>query len=77
MFPKMASSYLLFDEDMCFFDKGEGMMTKSESILEVGVARAMQQVKWDRKSFVECGGIHDWGKDKGSYGQEAEKGLEW
>ncbi|RYO94504.1 hypothetical protein DL764_007823 [Monosporascus ibericus] len=56
----MASSYLLLDEYMCFLDKGEGMMTKSESILQVGVKEAMRQVVWDKKSFVERGGIYDW-----------------
>ncbi|KAF3275201.1 hypothetical protein TWF970_006923 [Orbilia oligospora] len=58
----MASSYLLLDEYMCFLDKGEGMMTKSESILRVGVKEAMKQVVWDRKSFVERGGIYDWSR---------------
>jgi radical S-adenosyl methionine domain-containing protein 2 len=28
----MASSYLLLNEYMCFLDKGEGMLTRSESI---------------------------------------------
>ncbi|PSN66451.1 radical SAM enzyme [Corynespora cassiicola Philippines] len=58
----MASSYLLLDEYMCFLDKGEGMMTKSESILDVGVRKAMNQVVWDKKSFIDRGGIYDWGK---------------
>lgn len=29
-------------------DKGEGMMTKSESISKVGVEKAMGQVVWDK-----------------------------
>ena len=58
----MASSYLLLDEDMCFLDKGEGMMKKSQSILEVGVKEAMKQVIWDTKSFRSRGGIYDWGR---------------
>ena len=44
----MASSYLLLDEYMCFLDKGEGMITKNESILKVGVQKAMGQVVWDK-----------------------------
>lgn len=56
----MASSYLMLDEYMCFLDKGEGPLTKSESILEVGVKPAMSQVVWDRKSFINRGGIYDW-----------------
>ncbi|KAF9639935.1 putative radical s-adenosyl methionine domain-containing protein 2 protein [Lasiodiplodia theobromae] len=58
----MAGSYLLLDEYMCFLDKGEGVMTKSESILKVGVKEAMKQVVWDKKSFVDRGGVYDWGR---------------
>ncbi|KAI7771150.1 hypothetical protein LZL87_013221 [Fusarium oxysporum] len=58
----MASSYLLVDEYMCFLDKGEGMMPKSESILKVGVEKAMGQVVWDMGSFLDRGGIYDWGR---------------
>ncbi|KAH6953556.1 hypothetical protein DER45DRAFT_576056 [Fusarium avenaceum] len=77
----MASSYLLLDEDMCFLNKGEGMMTKSESILKVGVERAMEQVVWDKTSFVDRGGIYDWGrsdmvKDSGCSGGKS-KDLQW
>lgn len=72
----MASSYLLLDEYMCFLDKGEGMMTKSDSILDVGVGLAMQQVKWDRKGFMERGGIYDWSKQD-SCAQDFGKQLEW
>jgi radical S-adenosyl methionine domain-containing protein 2 len=47
---------------MCFLDKGDGMVTKSESILRVGVKEAMKQVVWGKTSFVERGGIYDWGR---------------
>ncbi|KAK2484378.1 hypothetical protein H9L39_02358 [Fusarium oxysporum f. sp. albedinis] len=47
---------------MCFLDKGEGMMTKSESISKVGVEKAMGQVVWDKSSFLDRGGIYDWGR---------------
>ncbi|RYP65605.1 hypothetical protein DL771_008213 [Monosporascus sp. 5C6A] len=79
----MASSYLLLDEYMCFLDKGEGMMTKSESILQVGVKEAMKQVVWDKKSFVERGGIYDWRRSGMlqqsvcSGGGSSRKELEW
>ncbi|RYP80618.1 hypothetical protein DL769_002363 [Monosporascus sp. CRB-8-3] len=78
----MASSYLLLDEYMCFLDKGEGMMTKSESILQVGVKEAMKQVVWDKKSFVERGGIYDWRKSdmlqqSECSGGGSRKELEW
>ncbi|KAF4309991.1 hypothetical protein GTA08_BOTSDO02308 [Botryosphaeria dothidea] len=78
----MASSYLLLDEYMCFLDKGEGMMAKSESILQVGVKEAMKQVVWDKKSFVERGGIYDWGRSEilqqsVCSGGGSRKELEW
>ena len=73
----MASSYLNLDEYMCFLDKGEGMLTKSKSILDVGVKAAMKGVKWDKEWFVERSGIYDWSKER-SCGQEVEKQkLEW
>ncbi|KAK3346968.1 hypothetical protein B0T25DRAFT_572058 [Lasiosphaeria hispida] len=40
----MASSYLLIDEYMRFMDKGSGKMRESESILDVGVEKALSQV---------------------------------
>ncbi|KAF2438371.1 radical SAM enzyme [Karstenula rhodostoma CBS 690.94] len=77
----MASSYLLLDEYMCFLDKGEGMMTKSESILNVGVKKAMEQIVWDKKSFADRGGIYDWTRldqtQQGSCGGGGKKELEW
>ncbi|KAK7701041.1 hypothetical protein SLS57_011892 [Botryosphaeria dothidea] len=78
----MASSYLLLDEYMCFLDKGEGLMRKSESILQVGVKKAMKQVVWDKKSFVERGGVYDWGRSdmlqpSVCSGGDSRKELEW
>ncbi|KAI2488477.1 radical s-adenosyl methionine domain-containing protein 2 [Pyrenophora tritici-repentis] len=61
----MASSYLLLDEYMRFLDKGEGMIKQSESLLKIGVMKAMEQVVWDKKSFVERGGIYDWSREDG------------
>nr|POE46900.1 radical s-adenosyl methionine domain-containing protein 2 [Quercus suber] len=78
----MASSYLLLDEYMCFLDKGEGKMTKSESILQVGVSKAMKQVFWDKNSFVERGGVYDWARSdmfqqNGCSSNDGKKDLEW
>jgi radical S-adenosyl methionine domain-containing protein 2 len=78
----MASSYLLLDEYMCFLDKGEGMVTKSQSILKVGVKEAMKQVVWDKTSFVERGGIYDWGRSdmqqqSDCSGGSGRKELQW
>jgi radical S-adenosyl methionine domain-containing protein 2 len=80
----MASSYLLPDEYMRFVDKGEGMMTTSESILDIGVKKAMGQIVWDKESFVDRGGIYDWGRADMKPKQEGKCGggpnkkeLEW
>ena len=51
----MASSYLFLDEYIRFMDKGEDIMTTSESILDIGVLKAMEQIVWDKKLFVERG----------------------
>ena len=81
----MASSYLLLDAYMRFLDKGEGMMSTSKSILHVGVRKAIEQVVWDKKSFVDRGGIYDWGRADMKSKQESgcssgslnKKELEW
>jgi radical S-adenosyl methionine domain-containing protein 2 len=79
----MASSYLNLDEEMRFLDKGEGMLKKSKSILdEGGVEEAMKEIVWDQESFIERGGIYDWGRSdmqKGGCGDggSSRDGLEW
>ena len=77
----MAGSYLNLDEYMCFLDKGEGVLTKSESILKVGVQEALKNVVWDKKSFVERGGIYDWGRSNksevGCASNTDMRGLDW
>ncbi|KAK4933813.1 hypothetical protein LTR28_011216, partial [Elasticomyces elasticus] len=76
----MASSYLILDEYMRFLDKGPGFETASPSILEVGVAKAMERITWDAKSFRDRGGMYDWSKkvnDESCRGSNGEKELEW
>jgi radical S-adenosyl methionine domain-containing protein 2 len=58
----MAGSYLLLNEYMRFMDKGKGELKLSESILDVGVRAAMDQVVWDKKKFIDRGGIYDWSR---------------
>ena len=58
----MASSYLILDEYMCFLDKGSGREKQSACILDVGVDRAWEEIKWDREAFVKRGGEYDWSK---------------
>ncbi|KAL2005907.1 hypothetical protein VTN00DRAFT_10400 [Thermoascus crustaceus] len=51
----MRSSYLMIDEYMRFLNKGIGEPT--ESILDVGVDRAIENVYWDQDSFHERSGF--------------------
>jgi radical S-adenosyl methionine domain-containing protein 2 len=78
----MSSSYLILDEYLCFLDKGDGLEGKSDSVLKIGVAKALQQVKWDEESFYARGGIYDWsakksGNGNGCSGGAGNENLEW
>ncbi|KAL8713101.1 MAG: hypothetical protein Q9225_006821, partial [Loekoesia sp. 1 TL-2023] len=50
----MKSSYLILDEYMRFLNKG--VKKPTQSILEVGVPAAMDDVYWDDESFARRGG---------------------
>ncbi|KAF2456168.1 hypothetical protein BDY21DRAFT_386618 [Lineolata rhizophorae] len=43
----MARTHLLLDESMRILDKRKGRITRSESLLDVGVEKAMRQAVWD------------------------------
>ena len=58
----MAQSYLILDEYMRFLDK-DGAKA-SDSILQVGVQRALDNVQWDKAAFMERDGMYDWSRDK-------------
>ena len=47
----MKSSYLILDEYMRFLDKGDGEETHSESILKVGVQKALESIYYDENEF--------------------------
>lgn len=47
----MKSSYIILDEKMRFLDKGDGEETCSESILDIGVEKALENIKYDEKEF--------------------------
>ena len=49
----MKSSYIILDEYMRFLDKGDGEETHSESILDVGVERALRNIVYDEKEFIK------------------------
>jgi radical S-adenosyl methionine domain-containing protein 2 len=74
----MASSYLILDEYMCFLDKGKGKEKQSKSILEVGVARALEEVHFDQAVFLRRGGEYDWSKEnEEGCGTQVPKELDW
>lgn len=56
----MTGSYLLVDPLGRLFENSEGKHTYSESILDVTVNTALQQINLDRKMFIKRGGIYKW-----------------
>jgi radical S-adenosyl methionine domain-containing protein 2 len=75
----MASSYLILDEFLCFLDKGSGKERQSRSILDVGVAEALEEINFDKEAFVKRGGLYAWSKevDDEACGSAKAKELEW
>ncbi|KAF2095617.1 radical SAM enzyme [Rhizodiscina lignyota] len=74
----MAGSYLILDEFLRFLDKADGIETASDSILEVGVQKALEQVRWDEESFEKRGGVYDWSKEVAAgCGEGLDKALEF
>lgn len=76
----MASSYLILDEYLCFLDKGDGGEKQSRSILEVGVQKALSEIRWDQEAFRERRGMYEWTRDQpkmGGCGSIDRKSLEW
>lgn len=73
----MKSSYLILDEYMRFLDKGnDEKYIISESILDVGVDKALSQINWNEKCFEERQGEYDWSKESSSDCNE-NKNLDW
>jgi len=70
----MAKSYLILDEYMRFLDR-DGRQP-SDSILQVGVRKALESVYWDERAFNDRGGIYDWSRKEGSC-SEVQQGLDW
>ncbi|KIM38465.1 hypothetical protein M413DRAFT_420222 [Hebeloma cylindrosporum] len=54
----MKDSYLNLDEEMRY----EGWKKPGRSILDVGVAEALRDSGFDYKTFIDRGGIYDWGR---------------
>lgn len=60
----MQNSYLLLDEEMRFLDCSSGGKIPSESILKVGVGKALKQAGFDYEMFEKRGGIYQWEREK-------------
>jgi radical S-adenosyl methionine domain-containing protein 2 len=57
---EMTGSYAMVDPAGRFFDNTVGHYRYSRSILDVGVADAWQDIRFDAKRFEERGGVYDW-----------------
>jgi len=60
---KMQNSYLVLDEELRFLDCSSNGKIPSDSILDVGVAKALQQSGFDEGMFHARGGIYHWTRD--------------
>lgn len=79
----MASSYIILDEYLRFLDKGtvtnNAIEKASSSILEVGVKKALAEVKWDQEAFRRRGAEYEWSADKSGCAGEGRlpEKLQW
>ncbi|KAA1474789.1 radical SAM enzyme [Dentipellis sp. KUC8613] len=62
----MENSYLLLDEEMRFLNCQGGRKRPGRSIFDVGVEAALDDAGWEPETFVDRGGIFDWGNPKPS-----------
>lgn len=60
----MQNSYLLLDEELRFLDCSQGGKIPGDSILDVGVERALQQAGFDSAMFQNRGGVYDWKRER-------------
>lgn len=58
----MRNSYLILDEYMRFLDNSGGTKAASCSLLDVGVAAAMDRAGFDQAMFLRRGGKYKWSK---------------
>ena len=57
---KMLESYIMVDQLGRFYQNSGNLYSYSESILELGVLRAFNQVIYNHAKFVERGGIYEY-----------------
>jgi radical S-adenosyl methionine domain-containing protein 2 len=60
----MKDSYLIVDEEFRFLNCRDGAKTPSRSILEVGVAIALEEAGWDIDAFHRRRGVYRWKKEE-------------
>jgi len=72
----MTNSYLILDEKMRFLNCENGGKEPSESILDVGVVKALSQSGFDSSMFQKRGGEYDWTRSN-SNACSTESNLDW
>ena len=70
----MAKSYLILDEYLRFLDR-DGRQP-SESILQVGVQKALESVYWNERAFKDRGGVYNWSRKQDASSKKSP-GLNW
>mmetsp|Transcript_23236 Transcript_23236/g.65240 ORF Transcript_23236/g.65240 Transcript_23236/m.65240 type:complete len:625 (+) Transcript_23236:81-1955(+) len=58
----MQDSYLLVDEEWRFLACSGGVKRPTDSILDVGVEKALEQAEWDADTFFSRGGVYEWNR---------------
>ena len=56
----MYGSYVMMDPICRFFHNTAGFIQYSDSIFDVGVLEALEQIEWDYNKFKKRKGIYDW-----------------
>jgi radical S-adenosyl methionine domain-containing protein 2 len=56
----MRSSYLIVDHSGALLDNSSGEYRKSDSILDIGVERALEQIRFDYDKFIGRDALYDW-----------------
>ena len=61
---KMQNSYILIDEFGCFLDTSSGSKIQTNSILKVGIKKALEELGmgFDKEMFFKRGGHYQWEK---------------
>lgn len=62
----MRESYAMLDSQGCFFQNADSGYVRGRSILDVGVAEAFGDVRFDERKFAARGGKYDWSRQTAS-----------